>query len=102
MSRVDQIWGILISCHGCKPKKEDCTFQKCNNWGECDFLAQALADSEAERVKALLEVLKNALAMFQVLSLPRMDNNVASNKQILEAMENSFKQAIKTYAEGEI
>lgn len=39
---VEKVFEILQKVHGCKPKMEDCTFQKCNNFSECTLLAEAI------------------------------------------------------------
>jgi len=42
----------------------------------------------------LLEVLKNTLVSLEIMSMPMLDENVASNKQLLKIMAESFKAAI--------
>lgn len=39
---VERVWEILSKVKGCKPNKEDCVFNKCHKWGECELLTKAL------------------------------------------------------------
>lgn len=55
----------------------------------CDRLDRAEAIN-----KDLLEALENALVSLTVISMPRLDNNVATDAQLLKIMGDSFRVAI--------
>ena len=34
----DKIQDVLVRTFGCKPTKEDCSFESCKSWGRCECL----------------------------------------------------------------
>ena len=94
MNRVDELWDIFVEKQGCKPTKEDCSFKKCNNWAKCQILIDALADSEAERVKLMFPYLQhhqNCASLFDALTVGISDK---------ESICSCGLQAIKKVVEG--
>ena len=43
-----QLWEIFAEVKECKKDKEDCSFNKCNSYVECDLLIQALLKKEGK------------------------------------------------------
>jgi hypothetical protein len=47
----EAIWKILIEVSGCKPDKEDCSFPRCNIWGTCKRVVEAIASQLPMMIK---------------------------------------------------
>ena len=57
---------------------------------EADYFVQAINSQEK-----LLDVCRNALTSLAITMLPRLDNNVASDNDIIKVVISSLQQALK-------
>lgn len=48
-------------------------------------------NQEEELIREVITTLQSARTSIKILSLPRLDNNVASNEEILASMDSTFE-----------
>jgi len=41
--REKELWKVFAEVQGCEPNKEDCSFEKCHSWANCERLIDALS-----------------------------------------------------------
>lgn len=68
-------------------------------WNGYDWAIKRAQDLAKENV-ALIETLKSACVTIKFMSVPQLDNNVASDKELLGVMTDSFEEAIKMATES--
>lgn len=86
---IRQDMGILA--HVYLPAKNQTGFKE----GQANARLIAAAPKTKKQRDKLVTTINNALATLAVMSMPALDNNVATNEELLKIMGDSFEQAIK-------
>ena len=58
------------------------------------FVGCAVIEAQAERIENLVDTIRNARVTLQIMRLPKQDNTVASNEELMSILAESFKAAL--------